>query len=265
MTNEEYSKRITNFMKEYCEIIHNGLEERWRQIPLELYDSEVYEVLGGLLARQTTLSIQLAENPNIWNPHIAPIILRSMIDAHITFAWILIDDFEKKAKQYILYGLGQEKKLVEHFKNELADNPDLKDMIEFKEKWIEAQRYPFLTEVNLGSWSGTNTRQMANDIGCESLYKFSFEPFSAIAHNMWQHIEMFNLKKCTNPLHKYHRVPTISNLPLSEDYVYRSSKYLNMSFIAFDKKFNLNIGTPMPKEWYMKNIEEIFNDEQASI
>lgn len=257
MTNEEYSKKIINFMTEYCEVINIGLEERWSKVSLELYDSEVYEVIGGLLARQVTLSTQLAKNPDIWNPHITPMILRSMIDAHITLAWILIENFEQRAKQYIEYGLGQEKKLVEHFKNKLEENPDLNEIIDFKEKWLETQKYPFLTEVNLGSWSGTNTRQMAKDIDCEDLYRFSFEPFSAVSHNIWQHIEVFNLKRCTNPLHKYHRVPDSSDTLLSEDWVYRSSKYLDRSFASFDKKFNLKIDTPMPKEWYIKNIEEI--------
>lgn len=256
MTNEEYYKKVVIFMDEYIEIINRSLNERWVKIPLELFESEVYEVIGGLLARQATLSIQLAENPNIWNPHIAPIILRSMIDAHITLAWILKDDFKTKAKQFIKYGLGQEKKLIEHFKikNEIEKDSDFQDIIDFKEQWLESQKYPFLTEVNLGNWAGTNTRQMATDIGEEDLYKFSFEPFSAIAHNMWQHIEMFNLKKCKNPLHKYHRIPLISETPLSEDYVFRSAKYLSMSFEVLDKKFGLKIETPNLKNWYLENI-----------
>jgi hypothetical protein len=219
----EYTKQISEFMESYTEIVKLNLDERWRKLPIKLSDVGVYEVIGGLLARQATLSIQLADNPMIWNPHIAPIILRSMTDAHITIAWILADNFEERAREYILYGLGQEKKLVEHYKIELENDPDLQKIqsqIEIREKWIESQRYPFLTEVNLGSWSGTNTRNMSIEADCESLYKFAYEPFSAVAHNMWQHISKFNLKRCTNPLHKYHQVPTISDVPLSEEYVY---------------------------------------------
>lgn len=263
MTNQDYSKKITEFMQSYCEIVKKALDERWNKIPLKVYDSEVYEVIGGLLARQATLSIQLAENPMIWNPHIAPLILRSMTDAHITIAWILSENFEERAKQYILYGLGQEKKLIEHYKNESENNKDLEELINFKEKWVEGQRYPFLTEVNLGSWSGSNTRKMAIEADCESLYKFAYEPFSAVAHNMWQHICMFNLKKCSNPLHKKHRVPIIPDIALDEDYVYRSSKYISKSFASFDKKFNLTIETKMPDDWYLENIESVYTEKDA--
>jgi hypothetical protein len=263
MTDQEYTKTITQFMESYCEIVRLNLDERWKKIPLNLYDSEVYEVIGGLLARQATLSIQLAENPMIWNPHIAPLILRSMTDAHITLAWILTKEFEERARQYILYGLGQEKKLIEHFKNESDNDEDIQSLIDFKEKWIESQRYPFLTEVNLGSWSGSNTRIMAQEADCESLYKFAYEPFSAVAHNMWQHISLFNLKQCTNPLHKYHKVPAIHDVPLSEDYVFQSSKYLSKSFESFDKKFGLIIDTRMPIDWYIEHIDMIDDEDNV--
>jgi len=263
MTDQEYTMKIMQFMESYCEVVRLNLDDRWEKIPIQLCDSEVYEAIGGLLARQATLSIQLAQNPMIWNPHIAPLILRSMTDAHITLAWILSDDFEKRAKQYILYGLGQEKKLVEHMKNEAEEDADMQSLIKMKEKWIEAQRYPFLTEVNLGSWSGSNTRVMAQEADCESLYKFAYEPFSAVAHNMWQHVSVFNLEKCTNPLHKYHKVPAIHDVPLSEDYVFRSSKYLSKSFEAFDKKFELSIDIQLPIDWYLENIETVYDEDNV--
>jgi hypothetical protein len=254
MTEEEYSQAMMEMMKDYCTIVQKNLDERWKKLPLKLSESAVYEVIGGLMARQATLTIQLAENPSIWNGHIAPLILRSMTDAHITLAWILTDNFEERAKKYILYGLGQEKKLIEHLKNEAHGSVDMTEMIELKEKWLESQRYPFLTEVNLGSWSGSNTRQMAQDADCETLYKFAYEPFSA---NMWQHISLYNLKECQNPLHKFHRVPIVLEVPINEDFVYRSSKYISRAYQAVDQKFNLDIKEQLPEDWYIDNINKL--------
>ena len=254
MTKKEYSQKLIKIMQNYCEFVLSTLDERWNKLPIELSDSEGFEVIGGLMARQATLTIQLAENPGIWNGHIAPLILRSMTDAHITLAWILSGDFQERSKQYILYGLGQEKKLIEHLKNE-ADTDD--SFIELKEKWLESQRYPFLTEVNLGSWSGTNTRKMAQEADCETLYKFAYEPFSSVAHNMWQHISLYNLKECQNPLHKFHRVPTIAKVPLDEDYVFRSAKYLSKAFKVVDEKFKLKIETKSPMDWYVEQLDEL--------
>ena len=137
MTEAEYSQKLMLIMKEYCTFVLTALDERWNNFPIELSASEGFEVIGGLMARQATLTIQLAENPGIWNGHIAPLILRSMTDAHITLAWILSGDFQERSRKYILYGLGQEKKLIEHLKNE--DDADMDAYIELKEKWHKKQ------------------------------------------------------------------------------------------------------------------------------
>ena len=70
-------------------------------------DKHVHEAIGGLLARQATLAIELARSPMMWIGNVAPLILRCMTDAYITLAWIL-DDRGDRAKKYTEYGLGQE-------------------------------------------------------------------------------------------------------------------------------------------------------------
>ncbi|NCB85610.1 MAG: hypothetical protein EOM44_14135 [Bacteroidia bacterium] len=258
MSNEDDQlKSLLKFMDDYCSIIAAGFRERWDKWKIEIYKSETYEAIGGLLSRQVTLSMQLAECPQIWNGHIAPLILRAMTDAHITLAWILIDPTER-TKKYILYGLGQEKLYIEHLKTEaVEDDIRMKKVIDVRESWLNAQRRDFMTEVNVGNWAGLNTRQMANESDCQGLYKFAYTPFSGVAHNMWQHISRYNLAPCTNPLHKYHRVPELLVTPTDPDYVYRSAKYVNRSFEAFDKKYQLDISTPMPQRWFLENFTKI--------
>ena len=55
----------------------------------------------------------------------------------------MVEDFKTRAKQYINYGLGQEKKLIDHLKNESDENEDLEELIRIKEKWLETQKYAF--------------------------------------------------------------------------------------------------------------------------
>lgn len=245
------------FMDEYCSLIIEGFRERWGKWGIEIYDSEIYETIGGLLSRQVTLSMNLAAAPQIWNAHVAPLILRTMTDAHITLAWILLDPKER-AKKYILYGLGQEKLYIEHLKSELvAEDNQTNLIIEARESWLNSQRADFLTEVNVGNWAGLDTRQMASEADCQGLYKFAYTPFSGVIHNMWPHVSRYNLVRCENPLHKYHRVADILNAPSDPDYVYRSAKYVDRSFRAFDNKYNLAIQTPMPRDWFMREFKKI--------
>ncbi len=245
------------FMDEYCSLIVEGFRERWSKWEIEIYDSEIYEAIGGLLSRQVTLSMNLASAPQIWNGHVAPLILRAMTDAHITLAWILLEPTER-AKKYILYGLGQEKLYIENLKSEvIEDDKRANLMIEVRESWLNSQRADFLTEVNVGNWAGLNTRQMADEADCQGLYKFAYTPFSGVAHNMWHHVSRYNLVPCINPLHKYHRVADILDVPSDPDYVYRSAKYVDRSFEAFDKKYNIPISTPMPHQWFVEQFEKI--------
>ena len=114
--------------------------QRWKNWSLDLSKQEMFEVLGGLMARQVTLATQLAMSPNIWNEHIAPIILRSMVDNFINFAWIFEDPLER-ARKYILYGLGQEKLQLEHLKSQIiseGENPEDYPQVTAMESWIDA-------------------------------------------------------------------------------------------------------------------------------
>lgn len=264
MSDQIELKDIYKFLEEYCENVEKGLEERWSKLPIENYSNEIYEVIGALLSRQSTLSIELANNPNIWNPHIAPIILRSMTDALITISWLMKDNYAEKAENFIKYGLGREKLFIEHYKSEIVDNDDFKEqyeeLIKIKEFWLNEQRYDFLTEVDISSsWAGTSTRKMAQEANCENLYKFAYEPYCSTAHNTWQHISIFNLKKCRNPLHKNHKVPVIHKLSPDISFLLNSAKYLSRSNDVIDKVFELSIDAVDPYEFVFNYLEEAEN------
>jgi len=166
------SKEVRNLFQEiirnYVQMVEKELSQRWENWALDFSEQEKYEVIGGLLARQVSLATELAMSPSIWNENIAPLILRSMVDNFINIAWIFGDALEKSRK-YILYGLGQEKLQLEHLKVQIKNagqNPDEVEEVKVREKWINSQRYTFLTEVTIGSWSGIDTRKMAEEANC---------------------------------------------------------------------------------------------------
>src|SRR5208283_953814 len=146
---EDVSHLPDKFMR-FLELADLGLEERWNKLPKDVFEQYQCEVIGAILARQVTLTKRMARNSDFWTVHIAPLLLRVMVDNYITLAWIL-QDLTTRSKQFVLYGLGQAKLNVEHLKvgNE-ASEPGAKQMIEAWEKWINRQQYSFLTNVNLG-------------------------------------------------------------------------------------------------------------------
>jgi len=255
----EEEKDIIELVESYELYLNESFNELWGQVKIESDQLDAYSVIGGLLSRQVTLSMQMARSPNILNGHSAPIFLRAMTDLHIALSWIMIDLVER-SKKYILHGLGEEKLLMEHYKKEV-DHPDnsnaehIEQLVAIKSAWINSQRREFLVEVNLGHWAQLDYRRMSQEADCEELYKFAYKPFSHAAHNMWPHVSMYNCKDCESPLHKHHLIPELFEAPLDLDFLFRSCKYVHMTYELFIAKFNLELESLMPMDWWWDYFE----------
>lgn len=259
MSSPEFWDEVRKVINDYITLVKAELHERWEKWPLDLTKREVHEVVGALMARQVTLAVHLAEAPSIWNGHIAPLILRTMTDNHINLAWIFNDPLDRSRK-FIFHGLGQEKLHIEHYKAKLsADGHDPKEDpdVKLREEWLNSQRYSFMTEVNIGSWSGIDTRKMAEEAGCIDLYNYAYAPFSAATHNMWHHVAKYNLVPCPDPLHRYHKIPVILDVGIDIDYVYRAAKYVEKAFNLFDEKTSVKVDVPSAFETLAHAIERL--------
>ena len=255
---EKVYNKLLPIIDAFVQNARQELYARWKNWDIDLSKPEQFEVIGGLLARQVTLATQLASAPSIWNGHIAPIILRSMVDNYINFTWI-IENPKERAIKYVEYGLGQEKLGIEHMKEKLESLKDgeeketLKNKIMYSEEWLESQKFAFLTEVNVGAWSGKSTREMAEDTGLKKIYDFSYKPLSAVAHNMWHHIARFNLAHCDNPLHRYHRIPIDQDQEIDLGCLIGAAMYLDLVFQLFEEKTGVKVKEPSA-------IEILFED-----
>ncbi|MEO1074761.1 MAG: DUF5677 domain-containing protein [Bacteroidota bacterium] len=239
MTSDEFFEGVEAYIAQVRKELH-ARWDAWQPDPEHL---ETHETIGGLMARQVTLVTQMAMNPGIWNGHIAPLLLRSMVDTFITFAWIWGDPNDR-ARKYIHHGLGQEKLLLEHYISTIGEDegdPEDDPFVQARRSWIDSQRWTFLTDVNLGSWSGKSTRAMAQEADCMGIYNHAYQPFSTSAHSMWNHVAKYNLQYCENPLHRNHRVPVDPELDIDPDYLYRASKYVARVFETFDDKSGVDV------------------------
>ena len=263
--NEAFRLAIDNFALH----IHGLLQKRWKAWARKHQEQDVYEVIGSLLSRQVTLTTELARNLGIWNDHMAPLVLRPMVEALITLAWILQDPLPR-SKRFILYGLGQEKLLLEHEKARLsAEGVDLGEErgIQDWEQWLNAQRYTFLTEVNVGEWAGLSLRDMAAEVGHAELHRIDYARWSGATHNMWHHLVRFNLEHCQNPLHGFHRRPVVPHLSPDPRYLQWATEYLDATFAVFDEKAGVQVDEPTAVEALDRELQRVpfpkDNDEQS--
>ena len=150
----------------------------------------------------------------------APLILRSMVEKCITITWILKAPAER-AQMYIAYGLGQETLLLEQAKAGLQESgvdPDKDTEIVEWERWLNSQRYTFLTEVNVGNW-GPTLREMAQEVDLLDLHRNDYSRWSSATHTCGIMSSDLTSQYCTNPLHGYHRVPLIQRLSLEPGFL----------------------------------------------
>lgn len=241
MTDSEETIDVEPVVLAYLADVDSELAERLKAWPPDFAHIQVHEVIGGLLARQATLAKEIAAAPSLWNGHSAPIMLRAMADVYINLAWLLLDPPERCLK-YISFGLGQAKLELEHRRAEIGTRtptPEESMILEAREAWIDSQRASFLLDVDLGKWSGLSVRQMAEEAGCIDFYHYVYSPFSSCAHSMWQHIAIYNLKTCGNPLHRHHRLPVSPLLDPDIDYLLLAAKYWDKSLRTFDNTFRL--------------------------
>jgi hypothetical protein len=214
------------------------LASRLAAWPPDFNHVQVHEVIGAMLARQATLVKSIADAPPTWTVDIAPVLLRAIADVYINIAWLLLKP-QERCLQFIAFGLGQAKLELEHRRTEVLSReptPDETAMLSDLEEWINSQRATFLQDVNLGSWSGTSVRKMAEEAGCLDFYSFVYTPFSACAHSMWHHIAKYNMITCSNPLHRYHRRPTSQVADLDPNFLLRAAKYWAKTLNTFDER-----------------------------
>lgn len=263
---ESSSKTAWQAVLEYIESVREELADRVKQWRFDVDATEVQEAIGGLLARQVTLAIQLASAPQIWNGHIAPLVLRTMTDCYISLAWIF-ENPVPRARMFIRYGLGQKKLWMEHLKENLkskgTEKPEEHPIVRATESWINRQRFHFLTEVNVGNWSEIDTRRMAEETGCLDFYRFAYTPFSAATHNMWHHVVDYNLRECMNPLHRPHRVPHLPDFDPDIDYVYRAAKYVDKTFRLFDRKTGITPPKQSSFGVFLRRLQQLEKEPTA--
>lgn len=235
----DVTEGVWGFITAFKHFAHDDFRARESAWELDLGKPQERQVILALLARQATLAIEVVSNPGTWNSNTAPIMLRAMADVHITLVW-LIQNPEERVPLYVQDGLGSIKLEIAHRKEELkkddvAHSDQQKQYIEYLESWLESQQLEFLTEVNLGSWSGKNTRIMAQEAGCLDFYNYVFQPFSAAVHSYWSHVGRINVEYCQNPAHNFHFLPAIHSFNPDTHWCRMAGKYLSKTFSSLDE------------------------------
>jgi hypothetical protein len=133
--------------------------------------------------------------------------------------------------------------------------------VESLEDWINQFKIEDFVEVNVGSWSGVDTRTMAEQVGERDLHRLCYAPFSSCVHSTFDHIGRFNLVRSANPLHRFVPVPVDPEVPTTPHYVWVAAKYLQKTWDALDAALTTAPAGKSAYEALTESLDKIHGSE----
>jgi hypothetical protein len=132
--------------------------------------------------------------------------LRAVVEAYITFAYLVKTDDEKHWSVFRNYGSGQAKLAFLKLDESVGELPRYVDHRTLEDLANE-DAYQEFVPINLGNWDKMDLRKMAEKAGCKDIYNKYYAWSSAYAHANWGSLRDSGFETCLNPLHRFHRVP----------------------------------------------------------
>ena len=210
----EDAPRLQEVLQRNADRVRRYLEKLRLQAKYDLYSPERGEIVLGLFARLTRFYVLMTEDPNLWAKDVAGILLRCLTDTAITFGYLVKCGNEEDFVRFKEYGEGQEKLLLLHLQDSYPNEKSLdgRDVESIGKElgWFS----PELMDIELGHWNKKDTRKLAQAAGMEKYYRLVYTPTSSDLHGSWMSLKHSNLCHCSEPLHRFHRLPTYLEPPL---------------------------------------------------
>lgn len=187
------------------------------------------------------------------------LILRTIVEAFITFSYLARKDDATIWLQYRSAGAGQIKlaflkNIREEDAPEFVDLP-LMEALANEDRWMEFQDIP------LGHWANLNLRKIAEEAGVKDVYDRYYDWTSNYTHGQWGAVRDAALTTCLNPLHRFHRIPAFmkgnmpSIIPDGCKILNRMLDDLNKLYPSFKPRIRAHNASKMPAAEEVKERE----------
>ena len=133
------------------------------------------------------------------------LLLRTMVECRITFAYLLHKNDPELWRKFRAYGAGQAKLALLKMKE--IEQPPHSVSVEVLERLANEDVWQEYVDIDLGNWAGVDLRRMAEDSGTKEIYDAHYGWNSGYTHGHWAAMRDATLTICLNPLHRVHRVP----------------------------------------------------------
>jgi hypothetical protein len=170
-------------------------------------DLDFADVVLGFLARQYQLWSVVVVSPSAWTTPASPLLLRALVDATITLAWIEANP--DSARRFKVYSAGRLKLLAEHWRRIGSEQAQswCATYADQMEDLASTELWSGVLPVELSNWNGKDIRTMAEEVDLKDAYDITYSPLSADAHSEWMVLRTKYLRPCQEPAHRSHWLP----------------------------------------------------------
>jgi len=140
------------------------------------------------------------------------LVLRTIMEAFVILHYLRHTDNPSIWKKFRTDGIGKTK--LAFLKNINSDelpaffDAERIEQLANEDMWLELQ------DINIGSWSDTNLRNLAVESKVKETYDKYYDWASGFSHAQWMCVRDTVFSVCANPLHRFHRVPTVPRLSM---------------------------------------------------
>ena len=186
----------------------------------DLFSPERDEILLGLFSRLTRLFFKMCTDPSLWAQDMAGILLRCLAETGIVFAYLSGQGTPEEFASFRSYGEGKQKLLMLHLQDTYSGSQSLqgKSPAEIARS-VSDGASPEFVNIELDNWTKKSARDLALAAGFEKYYRLVYDPSSADVHGTWMSLDQSNLTRCSQPLHRFHRLPGLFEPPAYSGFV----------------------------------------------
>ncbi len=214
MTNK---KGATNRMEKIISLGRNAVKDLQSTIQsqldsqtVEIYDFHRDALYNGLFLRVFRYTVDFLLNPSLWAIDTSKILIRCTLESYIYLKYLTKNP--ESHKEFIKYGIGQEKLVKAKLAEALDMTEDIpEDTLNYINSPTDDEIWDELVSIKIKNYD--NIRELFEELGEKALYDFKYQPYSVYVHGHWYALKTCYLKRCKNPLHRYHMIGDIQLPP----------------------------------------------------
>lgn len=252
-------EEFRNYGRNAADKIIAVLESQQEKLDVDIYSRHKDEVLNGLFFRVFRFYHSFLISFHFWAADIGEMTYRTMLESVFYLRFLSKEDNEDLYKEFVKYGIGQEKLFKAHLAT-LLDEKKIEssdEIIDYVNSSTDDEIWDELISIKLSNF--VNLNKLADKIDSKYEYSVYYQRYSITEHGQWPALKRFYLKRCKNPLHRFHFIGNARLPHLDLNFLISTTGLFYEAYLTWIKAYGLSDEVASIIENYTNCISKIEN------